>query len=177
MTKLNIKGTFLIGACFALSFVMTQRTLATPSSDAKDEQTLISMEKKLCEAFLRGDAESLGTIYHPDLVQTNVRAEVSNKSQEVAELRDKAIRYDKFESSNLKVHLYGDAAVVTGQSAIEGMVKVSGRVIHASVRFTDTFIRQSGQWQIVAIHTTLISTPPQTETPQVEASTAKTPAN
>lgn len=163
MTKLNIKVTLLIGACFAFSYLATQRALAAPSSDANDEQTVISIEKKLCEAFLRGDAGYLSTIYHSDLVQTNVRGEVSNKIQEITELRDKAMRYDRFESSDLKVHLYGNAAVVTGRSDIEGLVKASGRVIHASVRFTDTFIRQNGQWQIVAIHTTSIPTPPQTE--------------
>jgi ketosteroid isomerase-like protein len=141
-----------------------QRTVAAHSNDTKDEQTLISMEERLCEAFLHGNAGSLGKIYHSDLVQTNVRAEVSNKTEEITELRDKAIRYDKFESFDLKVHLYGDAAVVTGRSEIEGIVMASGRVIHASVRFTDTFIRQNGQWQIVAIQTTAIPTPPQTET-------------
>ena len=93
---------------------------------------------------------------NPAYVQTNVRGEVSTKAEEVGEVRDHVIHYDKFESTDLKVRVFGDAAVATGQTWIKATGKKSGRAIDASLRFTDTFVKQNGKWQAVSSQTTLL---------------------
>jgi ketosteroid isomerase-like protein len=135
-----------------------QTTQATASTNpSKDEQAIISIAHEWCHAYLSGDADYIDSIMSPGFVLTNVRGEVSKKAEEVAEVRNGIIHYDKFETSDLNVRVYGDAVVVTGRTSIKGTVKKSGRIIDAQIRFTDTFVRQkNGEWQIVAGQTTFI---------------------
>jgi ketosteroid isomerase-like protein len=48
--------------------------------------------------------------------------------------------------SDLKVHAFGNVAVVTGRSSMNGE-DVSGKYC-----FTDTWVKQGGKWKLVAAH-------------------------
>ena len=48
------------------------------------------------------------------------------------------------------MRLYGDTAVVTGQTMLKGTIVATGKAIEATVQFTDTFVRLNGQWRAVA---------------------------
>jgi len=135
-----------------------QTTQASASTNpSEDERAIISIEYKVDQAYLFGDADYLDSILSPHFILTNVRGEISNKAQEVAEVRKGTIHHEKFETSNLNVALYGDAAVAIGRTAIKGTEKKSGRIIDAQIRITDTFVRQkNGKWQMVAGQTTSI---------------------
>jgi uncharacterized protein (TIGR02246 family) len=153
-----------------------QTTQADASANpSEDERAIISIEHKLGQAYLSGDAEYLDSIMSPDFILTNVRGEVSKKAEEVAEVRNGIIHYEKFETSDLNVRVYGDAAVVTGRTSIKGTVKKSGRIIDAQIRLTDTFVRQmNGKWRIAAGQTTLIPSqqPTSNQRPSPEKSEA-----
>ena len=140
----------IAGLCVCASSV----TVAAGPED--DERTILTLEEGWAHAYVADDASYLEMVMSPGYVQTNVRGEVSTKLEEIAEVRDHALHYEKFESSDLKVRVYGDAAVVTGQTAIKATVAKSGRVIDASIRFTDMFVRHDGKWQAVAGQTTLL---------------------
>ncbi len=140
----------IIGLC-ACTF-----SFAAAAGAEDDEQTILALEEGWAHAYVADDATYLERVMGPGYVQTNVRGEVSTKAEEVAEVRDHAIHYERFESSDLKVRVYGDAAVVTGQTMIKATVAKSGRVIDASIRFTDTFVRLDGRWQAIAGQTTLL---------------------
>jgi ketosteroid isomerase-like protein len=97
----------------------------------------------------------LASILSSSYLQTNTRARVTDKDEEVSDLRNGTFRYEKFETTQMKVQLYGDAAVVTGLISAGGTDK-TGKSIEGQMRMTDTFIRQNGRWQVVASHTTLV---------------------
>ena len=121
-----------------------------------DEKTLIEIEHRWANAYVSADAENLASILSPDYVQTNTRGKVTDKNEELSELRKGSFRYEKFETTEMKVQLYGDAAVVTGLITGKGTDKASGKTIEGHMRMTDTFIRQDGRWQVVASQTTLV---------------------
>jgi hypothetical protein len=50
----------------------------------------------------------------------------------------------------MQVHVYGDAAVVTGSAAQAGNFK--GQALAPKVIFTDTLIKRDGKWIAVASH-------------------------
>src|SRR5262245_1249594 len=152
------KVILLLLTSLAIGKLPIQTTQATASTNSsQDEQAIISIEYKLGQAYLSGDADYLDSILSPDFILTNVRGEISNKAQELAEVRNRIIHYEIFETSNVKVALYGDTAVAFGRTAIKGMVEKSRRLIDAQIRITDTFVRQkNGKWQMVAGQTTLI---------------------
>jgi ketosteroid isomerase-like protein len=132
------------------------RAAAGDSAKNGDEQALIDIEYQWANAYVSADADKLAAILSSDYVQTNTRARVTDKEEEVADLRKGTFRYEKFETTEMKVQLYGNAAVVTGLIAAKGTDKASGKTIEGHMRMTDTFIRQNGKWQVVASHTTLV---------------------
>jgi ketosteroid isomerase-like protein len=117
------------------------------------------------ECLCLGGCRKLASILSRDYVQTNTRARVTDKEEEVSDLRKETFRYEKFETMQMKVQLYGDAAVVTGLIAAKGTDTASGKTIEGHMRMTDTFIRQNGKWQVVASHTTLVPAPSPAQMP------------
>jgi ketosteroid isomerase-like protein len=161
----------LLLASLAIAQLLMQTTRATASANpSEDEQAIRSIEYKVDQAYLSGDADYLDSILSPSFILTNVRGEISNKAQEVAEVRNGIIHYEKFETSNLSVALYGDAAVATGLTAIKATEKKSSRIIDAQIRITDTFVRQkNGKWQMVAGQATLIPSEASTSSQRLSA--------
>jgi ketosteroid isomerase-like protein len=143
------------------------RVVAGDSSQTKnaDEQALLDIEYQWANAYVSRDAEKLASILSRDYVQTNTRARVTDKEEELSDLHKGTFRYEKFETTQMKVQLYGDAAVVTGLIAAKGTDTASGKTIEGQMRMTDTFIRQNGRWQVVASHTTLVPEPSPEHTP------------
>jgi len=121
-----------------------------------DEQAVIDLEYQWAAAYVKGDATKLDSIFGPGYVQTNTRGKVTSKSEELADLRSGRFRYEKFETTDIKVQLYGDAAVVTGLISAKGTDSESGKTVEGQMRMTDTFVRESGKWQVVASQTTLV---------------------
>jgi len=55
----------------------------------------------------------------------------------------------------MKVRVYGDAAVVTGRDTIKETYK--GKDTSDQYRFTDTWVKRAGRWQCVAAHSSVIA--------------------
>jgi len=55
----------------------------------------------------------------------------------------------------MKVRVYGDAAVVTGRSTVKETYK--GKDFVPYLRWTDTWVRSAGVWQCVAGHSSEIA--------------------
>ena len=155
--KLTIAG--LLAVSLPIISSPVREVAAGDSAKNADDQTLLDVEYQWANAYLSGDAEKLASILSRDYVQTNTRARVTDKEEEVSDLRKGTFRYEKFETTQMKVQLYGDAAVVTGLIAAKGTDEASGKTIEGQMRMTDTFIRQGGRWQVVASQTTLAPEP------------------
>ena len=115
-----------------------------------DELAILQIEKDWCNAYLKGDVTYFDKIMTDDFTLTNSRGEVSTKAEEIADAKSGAVKYSMFENKNMKVRLYGDTAVVTGQTMLKGTIVATGKAIEATVQFTDTFVRLNGQWRAVA---------------------------
>jgi hypothetical protein len=59
-------------------------------------------------------------------------------------------RVTEAHNERMRVHPFGSTAVVTGWLVVRG--QGSGGPFHRRYRFTDTWVRRDGQWQIVAAH-------------------------
>jgi ketosteroid isomerase-like protein len=151
-----------LGTALLLGWLVDPVARADASTDGsrheQDEQTLIEIEHQWAAAYVSGDADKLDSIFSADYIQTNTRGVVTGKAEEVGDLRASGFHYEKFDTTEMKVQLYGDAAVVTGKIHLKGVDKKSGKAIEGNMRMTDTFIRQGGKWQVVASQTTAMPT-------------------
>jgi len=80
---------------------------------------------------------------------------IETKSEAVASARSSKTVYDAVELSDLVARVEGDVGVVTGVNRVRGKDD-QGKVFDRRVRFTDTFIKRDGRWQVWATQGTVI---------------------
>jgi ketosteroid isomerase-like protein len=83
-------------------------------------------------------------------VNTGLDGKVTGKAELLADA--KATKYSSIEYEDVKVTVFGDAAIATGASKSKG-TDASGKPMDEHVRWTDTWVRMpSVKWQCVASH-------------------------
>ncbi len=114
------------------------------------EQELIKLEKEWADALVKSDLAFLDTILADDYMSTDSEGTVGNKAQEIATLKSGDYVLVSTVLDNIKVHVYGDAAVYFGRSTDKA--QFNGKDISGQYQWTDTWIRNGGRWQCVASH-------------------------
>jgi len=146
-----------------LAFVVTALILAYAGSEGnifalqqnKVEQELMQLERDWCAAQVNKDAATLGRILADDYTAVSSRGSTSTKADELANLKS-ADSMTTCMNNNIKVRVYGDAAVVTGLSVISGIYK-GVPFKDRQVFWTDIFIKKDGRWECVAGQSTLVA--------------------
>lgn len=135
--------------------------LATPVRSADNDSdkdqidaTLKKYEETWINSAKKKDAGPLEKMLADDWTFTNPMGQVSGKSELVDAVKDGTFAPESAEYDDLKVRVYGDAAVVTGRLDLKG--KWGDTDISAEYRFTDTFVKKDGKWQEVAGQVTRI---------------------
>ena len=114
----------------------------------------MQMEEELRVAISKGDAKAYGRIVGDDYVFTNQDAVIRTKAQMVSAYASGSIKYESVKLDDLKVHAYGDMAVVTGRSTVKGTD--NGKDISGQFRYTRVYVKRQGTWQLVATQLTHI---------------------
>ena len=115
---------------------------------SQDEQALMKIQHEWAEARVKGDSSYTRrieaddcTIVWPDGRIVNKRADLETMTGDIV--------FSEFKIQNLRVRLYGDTGIVIG----EGIIKANeGKQVLLGGKFvwTDTFVKESGQWKVVA---------------------------
>src|SRR5258708_7532826 len=84
-----------------------------PSSSGGDEERIVALENIWNQAQLNHDATAMGSMLHPDFVFTDFDGTVMSKPQFLASIRDMSNTLIVEVSDGMKVHRFGDTAVVT----------------------------------------------------------------
>ena len=119
------------------------------ADDAGDVAAIHQAEREICAAYERGDADWLEQHLDPSFTLTGSTGKLTTRAEEVADLRS-GTRYAAFRNRDTHVRLYGDAAVVTGTTHVEGQAE--GKPYALDFQFTDTYVRRPQGWVIVASH-------------------------
>ena len=127
----------------------TQKNRAGQGSGAASQE-LMEVETKWVKALVKSDTESLSSIFVDTYVDTDEHSHRSGKEGVLSFLKSGDLKLDSIKLLDMQVHVYGDAAVVTGTAAQSG--RFLGGPVAARIIFTDTFIKQSGEWRAVASH-------------------------
>jgi ketosteroid isomerase-like protein len=100
------------------------------------EQELINLENEWADALVKHDWVFIDRILADDYVTTDPEGNVSTKAQEIAFLKSRESALTPCVHHEMKVRVYGDAAVVTGRSTINETYK--GKDFSGNYRWTDT---------------------------------------
>ena len=141
------KALVLALAIAAMPLTYTQAQDKKPAG-AGVEQMLEKMEHDAVAALLKRDVAGFGKIFADDAVLVTPDGSVQTKAQLVAEVKSGALVLEASAIAEMKVRVYGDSAVASYITTDKG--KYKGQDISGTYRWTDTFVRRGGKWQIVA---------------------------
>jgi uncharacterized protein DUF4440 len=109
---------------------------------------LLRLEKVWNEAHINNNADALDSLWADDLTVTVPKMKVLTKADSLAFLRSGRMKFQRYETTDVKVRVYGDSAVVTGR--LFRTRTIGEKEVADDWCFTKTYIRISGKWQVVA---------------------------
>src|SRR5262245_705833 len=134
----------------AILFFLVASTLSQSAQQSADVKELSGLENVWNDAHLRGDVHTLEPLWSEDLIVQVTNMRPVTKAEALGMLRSGQMKFTYYDTSSLRIRVYGDAAVVTGRL---DRIRESSRDIDTDkFQFTKVYIRRSGKWQVVAWH-------------------------
>lgn len=113
--------------------------------------SVLTAERIACLAFQRNDTAGIARFEADGYILTDSRGVQYTKEDDLRAARDQDVRYTVFRNEGMQVSLFGDVAIVRGQTILQGTNR-DGSPLDVKVQFTDTVARIDGRWQLVAGH-------------------------
>jgi len=130
-------------------------TILAKTQTESVEQELLKLEQDWSNADLKDDWAVINQILAEDYILTDSNGNVWTKAQCLSLGKSGEDEIMSLASDDLKVRVYGDAAVVMQRLTMKEIFK--GRDVSGQYRTTDTWVKLSGRWQCVATHSSRIA--------------------
>ena len=115
---------------------------------SQEEQALKKIQHEWAQARIKDDSSYTRrieaddcTIVWPDGRIVNKRADLESMTGDIV--------FSEFKIQNLQVRLYGETGIVIGEGIIKAH-KGKQDLLGGKFVWTDTFVKQGGQWKVVA---------------------------
>lgn len=118
------------------------------SSDLNSK--LMALEQKWTEAYQKGEISVLNTMLTDDFIITVEDGSTYSKSGYVVHSGDPDVHVETAEINDVRTRVHGNTAVITGAYHEKGTNK--GKPYEYRDRFTDVWMNNGGQWQLIASH-------------------------
>ena len=114
------------------------------------EKEVRKLERAWLDAYEKKDATAMNTIVADDFEITFPDGSIQTKPQIVESLKVPGASEMKFRTEDVKSRIYGDTVILTGLVISEW--KQDGLPMSDRSRYTDTYVKRNGKWQVVASH-------------------------
>ena len=102
-------------ACSLGLLMVISGAFAQQKAAGGDEAALKAIEEKWDAANMKGDTATLATIFAATFINTDAEGKTSTGAEVLAKVKAGDIKYQTSKVDDLKVYVYGDAAVVNGR--------------------------------------------------------------
>jgi ketosteroid isomerase-like protein len=149
-----MKYLFSLAIGFAL-FLALSISAQVNSNNAQ----LTELETRIADAVVRRDTKFLAGFYSDGFVRTDPSSGQLNKEQWLTRLKSNRDKIESIAVSDIAVRFFGDTAIVTGRMTTQGRNPEtdSDQKYRRLDRFTHTFVKQNGRWQLIASHASVIA--------------------
>src|SRR5262245_35460686 len=120
---------------------------------SQDEQALMKIQHEWAEARVKGDSSYTRRLETEDCTIVWPDGSIVNKPADLQSMTD--IMFSEFKIQNLQVRLYDDTGIVVGEGMIKAQ-KGTEDLLGGKFVWTDTFVKQGGQWKVVASQITSV---------------------
>ena len=132
------------------SIALGQKRSAKPGQRMSVDQEIRQLDDQRIKAQIGADKVALDRIYAPDFIGVGPSGTVRTKPQVLADFTSGELKFQSITTDEVQVRVYRDAAVETGLSTMIGQDK--GKAVPRDTRFTRVWVKQQGQWRLVANH-------------------------
>ena len=112
-----------------------------------------AVETRWVTALQKADTNALDAILAGDYTDSDEDGGRTNKAGGPRRAEERDLKIQSITLGPLTVHVYGDTTVAIGSADQKGTFK--GQPIASHIFFTDTCVKQGGQWRAVASHRTV----------------------
>ena len=127
---------------------------------SKAEPEVLQVEQARVRAVTQPDAAALERLLADDLSYVHSNAWAQTKKEFLASIQSGELAYLAMDHSDVAVRVHGDAAVLTGRSAVRVQTpRGSGKIRSLDIRFTTVYVKQGGRWRQVAWQSTRVAQP------------------
>jgi ketosteroid isomerase-like protein len=140
-----MKSMVAFAVIFLPQIVFAERAF---SDDVSVEQSALEFQSARFNAMVEEDMEALERFLADDLTYSHTTGWTETKSEFLSTVESRKIDYVSMSPEDLEVRVYGDVAVMTGLSKMQGAV--GDRKVSFTIRFLDVSRRVGDSWQLVA---------------------------
>jgi uncharacterized protein (TIGR02246 family) len=140
-------------ALTAASFAIGQGQSTNSDQRNSVEQAIRQVDNERIQAQIHADAKALDRIYADDFIGVGPSGTVRTKPEVIADFTAGNLKFQSITTDEVQVRVYENTAVETGLSTMVGQDK--GKVVPRDTRFTRVWVKQQGQWRLVANHYSL----------------------
>ena len=111
------------------------------------QEELLKLEDDFARAVTDNDADAVDGFLSDDWIIVDADGGTIDKARFLGVIKSGALSHEMMESTDLRVRLYGNTAVVTGLTTTKG--KFMEQDFTSCERATDIFVKQNDRWQCV----------------------------
>ena len=149
MRKVNL----IVLALVAMIYLLAAQVALAQGGSA--EQQISALSDQMIQAQLKADTSYFEKNYADNATIVHGNGKLFTKAQEIADLKSGSLKYETNEVRERKIHVYGDTAVVAFLISYKGTV--SGKPFSGDLRRTVVWVKQKGNWKIVAYQVTRLA--------------------
>ena len=139
----------------SLPYALVRARALKQNASATTEKELIAVENQWTAAVVKADVPTLESLFADEYLAIDPAGAVFTKAQDIANVKSGTFKVTDFKLDELKVRAHGEMAVVTGRNTIKGAYQ--GKDISGGYRFTDTFVKRAGRWQVLTTQSAAVA--------------------
>ena len=122
---------------------------AQPKTNIQQDEVR-KLERAWLDAYEKKDVAAMNTVVADDFTITFANGSVQTKPQIIESLKRPGNSTNKFRTEKVESRSYGDTVILIGVVITEWTQ--NGEKKSDRSRYTDTYIKRNGKWQVVASH-------------------------
>ena len=140
----------LVITLVTLAITASVATIALGQNLSQSEQDVRKLERAWLDAYEKRDVAAMTAIVADDFTITFSDGSMQTKPQIIESLKRPGGSSSKFTTEQVQSRVYGDTVILIGLVISEW--KQNGQPMTDRSRYTDTYVKRNGKWQVVASH-------------------------
>jgi len=154
-------GKRFVNCCALVAALLLVAGEAAAHQQGASEQEVRKLEREWLDAYEKKDAEAMERIVAEGFTITFPNGSVQTREQLMRMIRaPRRGPAPKFYTEDVQSRAYGDSVVILTGRVVAEFPQPDGKKAREVSRYTDTYVRLGGRWQVVASHLSNSPEPP-----------------